>query len=386
MPVNGTGNPLSPIYQSATAPAPATGGNMAQNTGANITNSVPPAAQMTPVGAYTAAAGSVISTIGGLFKGSPEQNGKLPFEIEKQFILDSQNNLARVTNNLKQSEQIYQAYLTQYKTLQTVAKAGLPSAQQMAVLKNTNVDIAKAFGGSALDAIKAGFLDKDTARISGLIEDRAGVMYDKINDVLKADYVDPKLEQDLSNKRRQLMQTLTRNGASPQDIASGLAQFDQQAAQSRSSRTEEMRTSTINQLGTQFNQYSQGMQSGFNVLESGKNQNFNQAVTGAGIVQNAYNSGENAINSYANMNQNNFAVGNDYLSAQNNLMAAQGNIYNNIANTPLSLRTRGALGDKVEYSHGFLGMDSTDPAQDPASLNFRKQYQSAKQKRFATIT
>lgn len=360
--------------------------NMAQTTGANIQNSVPPAAQATPVGAYTAAAGSVINTIGGLFKGSPEQNGALPFEIEKQMILDSQSNLSRIQESLKRSQAVYKSFAEQYNILKKVQMQAVPSAADMKALNNTNIAIAKAFGNNTLEAIKSGYLDEDTARLSGLIEDRAGQLHDNLSEIMKWDYKDPALEQKLSNGRRQLEQSILRGGGSAEDVARGLAQFDQQAEQSRFSRVEELRNSKMDQLIGSFNATTQGLTTAFDTKQTGMNQNLNRAVTGYQQVQNAIQNGQNAISNLATLNNNYLSGTNDYFAGQTNLMNTQQNIYSNIANTPLSLKTRGALGDDVSFSHGFLGMDTTNPAADPASIKFRKQYQSAKAKRFATIT
>jgi hypothetical protein len=328
--------------------------------------------------------GNVMNVVGGMFKGAPEQNGKLPFEIEKQMILDSQNNIATIQSNMRQSQQVYQAYVSQYNTLRKIAASGVPTAADMKAMSSANVDIAKAFGGNTLEAIKQGFIDKDTAKYSGLITDNAGVLQDNLAKVMSQDFKDPNLVTKQMQDRRTLQQQLARTGATQTQIAQQLQLFDQQANNQTFSRTEELRNQSIDQLSNNFKTTTAGYQAGFNALEAGKNQNFNQAVTGYNQLQNGLNLGQNAITNVSTMDNNMLAANNNYNANTNQNITAQQGIYNNIANTPLSLKTRGALGDDVSYGDGFFGMDKHNPANDPAAVAFRQQYQSAKQKSFAT--
>lgn len=191
--------------------------------------------------------GGIVGGIGGLFGlfgGDDEtvQGLTLPPELEHRFLSEFMEGLTRMNESYKQLTTVIDAYDERMASLDAFVAGQIPPEEAQKRIAETGTKIAEAFGGSALEAIEAGFLDKESAKISGLIEEREGELHDTLTEVEAADFRDPALEQQLQKQRVDLEQRLARAGASPAMRAQALREFEQGAETSRFQRTEELRT------------------------------------------------------------------------------------------------------------------------------------------------
>jgi hypothetical protein len=233
----------------------------------------------------------------------------------------------------------------------------LPEAEFMKSLTENAQEIAAAFAGDTLAAIQAGFIDEASARYAGLIEEREGQVWntnqaelDKLRAMESEDYRDPRYEAQIANQRKQLEQSLQRQGVSPAQRAMAMQQFEAQVEQGRVTNKEQMLAGATERTLARVGINQQGlstavgsMQVAANVYLAGRQQRLQEAVTGAQAVQGMLNYGQQTAGNIASLLM--AQADNQYKAMQMDMdrINTQSNLWDRIGKTDFGKTTKQLL-------------------------------------------
>lgn len=228
--------------------------------------------------------GAIFEGIGSIFGGTPPPAGelfKLPFEMEIEFLNQTNRNLTELNKSFDKINSAVKAYDQRLATYTSFLEGQLPEAGVQEALSRTANDIAGLFGGSAAEAIKNGFLDEDSARYAGLIEEREGQFVDRVQSIRDSQFGSDSLDAQFEQERQRTIQELTRNGASPAAINFSLASLkrDQLA------RAEDTKLRHIDSLRGDLDSSTRAIGTAAQTTLAGRQQGFNQAVSSFDVLQ-----------------------------------------------------------------------------------------------------
>lgn len=219
--------------------------------GAGAAGGATSGATLGPIGAGV---GAVVGGLGGLFGGlfgggPPDTRLKLTPELEAQMMNEFQRSLTEIDEGRQRIGQALEVYNQRSQVIEGLINRTIPSEEGTSRLNEMAFNLAQVFGGSAAEAVKNGFLDPESAKSAGLIEEREGKFFDfqqqelsRLAGLESADFRDPRVEQQLSEQKRQLEQDLARRGVSPFLRSIAMSKFEQGALETRFSTAEQLRS------------------------------------------------------------------------------------------------------------------------------------------------
>lgn len=229
-------------------------------------------------------AGALFEGLGSIFGGDPAPQGELftlPFEMEVEFLNQTNQNLQNINQNIQRIDAAVQAYDRRLAAYSGFLEGQLPAQEVQNTLSSTANEIAGMFGGSAKAAIEAGFLDESSARLSGMIETREGQIFDQIQQTRESQYGSASLDAAFNQQKQQTIQELTRRGASPSQISFALAKLEQDFLLEADQR----KLQQIQSLQGTLASSSSALGQAANVNLAGRQQGLNEALSGFQALQ-----------------------------------------------------------------------------------------------------
>jgi len=301
-------------------------GNGLQSTAAGAATGAAAGSVVPGIGtAIGAAAGGIISGIGSLFGGGSQtqQGYTLPPAYEAQLLSYFDQSQNSMQGQMSQLQQIMGAYQQKIQTLDAGIQGTMPPAQMTQALAQSNMQLAQSLGMSGQDLVKNGFMSSADAQTVQQMQDltNQGNMY-----------TDPSLQNQLQDQRRQLDQNLTSQGASPATRAQALAQFDRSAQEQMFQRSQDLKTTQSsllsNTLQASLGAKMQGFNMATNSLQAGQGQ-IGQVQQGLGLQAGLAQQGLQGMLSGQQQQQN--------------IMGAQGQLFNQLGQFKLSSLTSSNL-------------------------------------------
>lgn len=273
------------------------------------------------------------------------------------MLRQAQGQLSQLKDLSAQNKQMLKLYNDRVNTLYGAMQGSVPSQDAMNVIKDQNYQIVQAFGGNALEAIQQGFIDANSAKYSGLIQEREGQTYNvgqeelaKLRGMESQDFVDPQLKAEQENQRRQLLQNLQRQGVTPAGQQAALAQFDQQASGALFNRSQELKNQSLAraqgriEIGqTLLGGSTSALGQAANIDLQGSQNRFNQAMQGFNASQGYMADYQNTLGNLAALGQSQFIAGQQGTNAALQLQQAQQGVFSNIGQYKLSKDAQNAL-------------------------------------------
>ena len=299
--------------------------------------------------------------------GSSESGYSLPPELEIQMLKQFQDSLSQTEAQKQQNSQMLDLFNRRADTLYKAMQGTMPSADAMKSLTASSSEIAMAFGGSASEAIKAGFLDAGAAKAANLIQEREGQMHDYqqgILDNLKtmeaSNWVDPAVQHQQEDQRRQLQQDLQRQGVSPAGQQAAMTQFDRGAQDQLFARSQDLKNNLtqrgnmqLGMAGSAFGQSTQGILGAAGLNLQGQQQQYSQAMGEFGAVQSQLQYGQNTIGNMGALAGTQFNAGQTSLQTSRQLTADPQNAFNQIGQYKFSGNAKAALGSGLAGNQSF---------------------------------
>lgn len=338
------------------------------------------AAQGTAAGAYGgpwgmligAGVGALAGGIGGMFGGGEETSGiSLPPEFELGLIQQFSQSMQQIQFLSQQNQIIYDAYRQQNQSLQAALSGTIPSDQALRTLTDTTQQIAQAFGGDALAAIQSGFLDQDSAKYAGLIEEREGAFQNAVQQVQSGQFKNPVVENQINDQRRQLEQDLARSGVSPAQRSIALSQFERQASELRFNAGQ----SFVQTQGQALGASTGALQTAAGTSLSGRQFGFQRAVTGYQTGLNQLQFAQQGMAGLASLQQAGFGAGQQYLAQGNAFAQMPMNLYGQLGQFNFSDTSRDLLKSDL-IGPGSVGTQTGVPfGQTEGFKNIYENYQ-----------
>jgi hypothetical protein len=372
-----------------------------------------------PWGALVGAGvGGAMGLAGGLMSDSDPGTLHLTPEYEVAMLDYFQQAMSYNDYLLQQNADMQSIYNSRMSSVEQYMKGMLPSSQVMQQLQKSTMQIASRYGMDAMKAMQSGFLDEQTARMSGLIEDREGQMFnanqedlDALKTVESADYTDPRVENQINDQRRQLEQELQRSGVGPAQRQIALRQFENQANEMRFSTRQTAITETTQRAATKIAS-RMGMLSGSSsalgqassIYLSGRQEIFNEAMQGYQAAMGGLQYGQSAIAGLGGLYGTQAGMNQQFLGNQRQLNSDSAAYFAQLGQYDLSKATRQAVQTGIvgpgsyysqtgqsrqsidDYAHYAIGQE-TNAAMYGGSTNTSLQsYQATRQNQYGMQT
>lgn len=300
---------------------------------------MPPVLAAAPaIGALAGAGGAIAGAVQGGGSSSSSSGYTLPPEYELQFLQQIQQNLQYTQQQYGAVNDIYNTFQQKLDTIYGAMQNTIPSNQALQQMQQINVGLAQQLGMSAQDMVKNGFMTPDDQKHLQDYQDAA-----------QGKLVDPGLQQQHTEQRRQLQQDLARQGvpAAQQQIA--MQQFDQ------NSRSEMFNRS----VGL-----SQGIAGGLSLSQSLRQQGYNQAMGSSQNLMAQLGFAQQGMNQMANLGQMGYQAGMNNQQYQLGLQNQANQQYQDLGQFKLSKGTQqliagGAVGPGSMYQQTGIDRRST---------------------------
>jgi hypothetical protein len=232
--------------------------------------------------AIGAAVGGIAGGLGGAFgsSGSKTTSGySIPPEYELQYIQQFQTQLGQMQQAYQQVQSLASAFSTKIDALNSIIGGG-DKNEALQALQQSNYNIAQGLGMSGEDLVKNGFMTAaDKADV-----DKMSQLAGSPDQLVK----DPALEQQINQQRAQTTLDLKRQGASPAAIAQALQKYDMAAEQARFQRSQDLKSTGLNQIGQVISTRAGLRQQGFGQAQNTLNQNLGFTGQALGLLGSNY--------------------------------------------------------------------------------------------------
>jgi hypothetical protein len=232
----------------------------------------------------------------------------LPPELEMQFMDSMQASLKTIQEDYTKFNQAADHYRNINDNLISYNEGMMPEADFIKSFSEQQYNLAGLFQGDAKAAIEAGFMDDDTAKYMGLIDQEGNNLRKELSALEASNFTDPALENDLQKQKQDLEKRLQQGGASPAARAQALRDFERGSTEARFTRAEELRTGKTQRLisgaSAVSSQYGQAFQTGM----TGKQYNLNRASTGFQAGSQMLNQTQQMLSQQSQLSQTGYSM------------------------------------------------------------------------------
>jgi len=337
----------------------------------------------TAIGLSVAAAATGIAGAA-MAPGTPSGRGALPGpEEEAAYFRRTEKSLTAIDTDIEKTKTIEKDLNLRLDAAEKVANSAIPDPEDLKTLKDTTYSLAASFGGGAAEAIKNGFIDEESARTAGLIEEREGAFYamsqKEVLDMQAAEktgFEDTAMKNQLADERQRLESQLRTAGASPSQIQDRLNQFDRNSTAMMASRAEELRTAMterasirVGTAGSALGAQAGALSEAGRLRLAGREQVFSEAFRGFEANRSLLAGEENAAftgaTTLGNLAAQRGQIAQGALEARSGLRGEAGGIYKDMGQMSFSDRGKqmlesglqgpGSLYSQTGVSRGDMG-------------------------------